>query len=230
MTEIEINIPESWADVKLSQYLDFYKAVKPYEGTDEYQRIVFERSILHFCNVSAEILYKLPTTTLDEMKASIYDFIGKGMEQPLITTFRLGETTYGFEPNIEEIKYGPYLDAVSYSKDLWAYIPLLMAVLYRPVVDKRGQAYSIKPYTGTDDNVVDLFKSQLTMDIVWGAISFFLLLQKELVKGTLAYSQKVMKNLTPQQTSAVKEILTKNGLDIAQLQHYLEIMSSNLTQ
>lgn len=230
MTEIEINIPESWADIKLPQYLDFYKAIKPYEGTDEYQRIVFERSILHFCNVSAEILYKLPVSTLDEMKASIYDFIGKGMEQPLITTFTLGSTEYGFEPNLDELNYGPYLDAVSYSKDVWTYTPLLMSVLYRPVVGKRGQTYKIAPYRGTDDNVVDLFKSQLTMDIVWGAISFFLLLQKELVKDTLAYSQKVMKNLTPDQISQVNQILTKNGLDITQLQHYLEMTSQNLIQ
>jgi hypothetical protein len=230
MTDIEIKIPETWSEIRLSQYLAFYKAIKPYEGTNEYDRIVFERSVLHFCNISAEVLYKLPTQTLDEIKTTLTNFLGDGMKQPLVTTFTLGDTEYGFIPNLDEISYGEYLDLVSYSKEIWTFTPLLMDILYRPIVNKVGQAYTIQPYNGTNNNKVDMFKELLTMDIVWGAMAFFLDLQKDLMIDTLTCLNKQIENLTPDQTSQVKQVLAKNGLDITQLHSYLEMTSQNLKQ
>ena len=228
MTEIEIKIPENWSEIKLPQYLAFYKAVKPYEGTSEYDRIVFERSVLHFCNISSEVLYKLPTQTLDEIKTTLTNFLADGMKQPLVTTFTLGDTEYGFMPNIDEMTYGEYLDLVSYSKEIWAFTPLIMDILYRPIISKTGQAYIIEPYNGTNNDRVDVFKDLLTMDIVWGAIAFFLDLQKDLMIDTLTYLSNQMENLTPDQTTQVKQVLAKNGLDITQLHSYLEMTSQNL--
>lgn len=230
MTQVEVRIPEKWSDILLSQYLEFYKAVKPYEGTDEYQKIVFERAVLHFCNVSADILYSLPNESLEEIKATLYEFLGEGMNQPLITTFEMGDLKFGFIPDMEKMSYGEYLDLVENTRDLWTFIPLTMSILYRPIVNKSGQVYSIKPYEGTDDNVVELFKQRLTMDVVWGAVAFFLDLQKDLLIDTLTYSQTVMDQLTPEQISQANQILTKNGLDITQLQRYLGMMSQSLTK
>lgn len=229
MTQVEVHIPEKWSDILLSQYLEFYKSVKPYEGTDDYQKIVFERAVLHFCGVGADMLYSLPNASLEEIKATLYEFLGEGMNQPLVTTFEIGDLHFGFIPDMEKMSYGEYLDLVENTKDLWKYIPLTMSILYRQVTSVSGQVYSIKPYEGTDDNVVELFKERLTMDIVWGAVVFFLNLQKDLLIDTLTYSQTVMDQLTPEQISQANQILIKNGLDITQLQRYLGMMSQSLT-
>ena len=37
--KITITYPESWAEIKYSQYIKYYKHVKPYEGTDEFERV-----------------------------------------------------------------------------------------------------------------------------------------------------------------------------------------------
>ena len=47
-------------DVKLSQYLAYTKALKPYQGTEEYDIVMYEKAINHFCNLSTDMLRKLP--------------------------------------------------------------------------------------------------------------------------------------------------------------------------
>lgn len=228
--EIKINVPENWSEIKLPQYLAFYKAIKPYEGTDEYERIVFERAILHFCGISSNVLYKLPIETLNEIKSTMYNFIYNGMKQPLTTQFELNNTEYGFIPSLDEMSYGEYLDIVSYTKDVWTYVPLLMSILYRPITNKFGDSYIIEAYSGTNDHRVTLFKEHLTMDVVWGAIAFFLDLQIDLMKDTLTYLNQEMNKMTEEQISQANTILQKNGLDIIQLQSLLTMTSQNLIQ
>lgn len=231
MSEIKINIPENWSEVKLPQYLAFYKAIKPYEGTDEYERVIFERAILHFCGISSNILYNLNVEILKEIKQTISAFLADGMKQPLVTKFKLNDTEYGFIPSLDDMSYGEYLDLISYTKDIWAYTPLLMSILYRPINAETGDKYTIETYNGTNDDRVALFKDHLTMDVVWGAIAFFLDLQIDLVKDTLTYLNKeMMDNMTEKEIFQANTILKENGLDITQLQSYLKTTSSTLMQ
>ena len=102
MTEIEIKIPENWSEIKLPQYLAFYKAVKPYEGTSEYGRVVFERSVLHFCNISSEVLYKLPTQTLDEIKTTLTNFLADGMKLMFLDKHGACSVLSAFQTIVEE--------------------------------------------------------------------------------------------------------------------------------
>jgi hypothetical protein len=59
------------------------------------------------------------------------------------------------------------------------------------------------------------------MDVVFGAISFFLDLQIDLLNSTLLYSVETLKKSTDPQVLAVLEDLEKNGTDITQLQSLL---------
>jgi len=79
--------------------------------------------------------------------------------------------------------YGAYLDIQEY-KDLdinkdWLSI---MSILYRPVVQKKGVLYDIEPYKG--ENRGELF-GEVTMDIHFRALFFFMNLLKDLSKDTL---------------------------------------------
>ena len=68
------------------------------------------------------------------------------------------------------------------------------------------------------------------MDIVFGAISFFLGLQTDLMKGTLTYSMQTLMTSKDPRIIAAREDLLKNGTDTTQLQHLQEMMLQNLTQ
>jgi hypothetical protein len=67
------------------------------------------------------------------------------------------------------------------------------------------------------------------MDIVFGAISFFLDLQKDLLIGTLTYSLDQMKGIKDPKVLAALKDLEENGPVITQLQSYLTMISQNLT-
>ena len=126
--------------------------------------------------------------------------------------------------------YGEYLDLVSYTKkDMWSNIPTIMSILYRPITKSLGKSYTIEKYNGSNEDKLALFLDALTMDIVFGAISFFLDLQKDLLIGTLTYSVDQMKGIKDPKVLAALQDLDGNGTVIAQLQSYLTMTLQNLT-
>lgn len=223
---LEVNIPSGWQDVTLKDYLAYQKALKPYEGVEDYDRIVFEKAINHFCNISTEDLYDIPVENYNALFDRVKDILTEGYDLPLVHRFTILSTEFGFIPNLNEMSYGEYLDLVTYFKDMWVNMPTIMSILYRPVIESDKSTYSISSYKGTNENTEELFKEKLTMDIVWGAIGFFLNLQKDLVNDTLIFLSKKMENLT---TDIVhSETLIKSGQDTSQLQSLLTEMSQNL--
>jgi len=229
--KLTITYPESWAEISLPQYLEYYKYVKPYEGTDEFGHKSLQSAALHFCKVPAEYLYKLPEKTFDKV-AKCLERLFTGVDQkPLVRQFTVDTTTYGFMPEIDNMTYGEYLDLVSYTsnKDMWSYMPIIMSILYRPITQHVGKLYTIEPYDGTKDERIELFKHVLTMDVVFGATAFFLNLQRDLRTGILTYTQTLMTENKDPRILAVLEDLEKNGVDITQLQSFLTTTSQNLT-
>ena len=224
--KVTITYPESWADIKLSQYLRYYKVIKPYVDTEEYDKISLETAALHFCNVPAEHLYKLPESSLNKIKSTISNLTSTN-KLPLVRKFTVDETTYGFIPELDSMAYGEYLDLVAYFKDTWDNLPIIFSILYRPVVRQLGNTYSISPYNGTEDSRIELFNHTLTMDVVFGAISFFLDLQIDLLNSTLVYSVETLKKSKDPQVLAALEDLEKNGTDITQLQSLLTTTLQN---
>jgi hypothetical protein len=71
-----------------------------------------------------------------------------------------------------------------------------------------------------------LFKTALTMDIVWGAVGFFTLLSKDLLKGMMDYSIKTLEKM--KSNTQVQETLTANGVDISVLQSSQETILQGL--
>lgn len=227
--KIEVIYPESWADVKYSQYSKYYKVIKPYINTDEFEKKSVEAAALHFCNVPAEALYNLPQDVFDKIVTAISNLISTD-KQPLVQTFEVENTKYGFIPSLDEIAYGEYLDLVNYFKETWENIPIIMSILYRPVTKELGKQYTVESYTGTNDARIEMFKHVLTMDIVFGATAFFLDLQKDLLSGTLTYLTKSLKKMKDPKVLAALEDLQKSGVDTIQWLSLLKMMLQNLNK
>ncbi len=172
--KITITYPESWAQISYKDYMQYYNSVKPYDGTEQMARKNLEAGALYFCKVPAEYLYKLPNETFAKIEQTLTDLFSVSTKIPLSNQFEIFDTTYGFVPNLDNISYGEYLDLVSYtSKDLWENIPIVMSILYRPVKLQLGKNYTIQPYTGTDNDTIEMFREKLNMEVVFGATSFF---------------------------------------------------------
>ena len=80
----------------------------------------------------------------------------------------------------------------------------------------------------TNKDRVELFNLYLTIDCVFGAISFFLDLQRDLLIGTQTYLQEMLKKVG-KKGSPLQMALAQNGADSTQLQYLQEMISSNLT-
>ena len=146
--KITITYPESWAEIKYSQYIKYYKHVKPYEGTDEFERVNLETAALHFCNVPVEYLYSLPKQSFDKISECLIKLFTEHKTLPLVTSFSVEDTDYGFMPDMDEMSYGEYLDLVSYTiNNMWDNIPIMFSILYRPITNKLGKQYTIQPST-----------------------------------------------------------------------------------
>ena len=224
--KLEIIVPETWEEIKLSQYINYMKALKPYDGVEDFEKVKIEKAMSHFCNIDSETITKLPIENYNGIAGYMQELFQQGQELPLVKNFVIGDTKYGFMPSMDAMTYGEYLDLSTYSKDMWTNIALIMSILYRPITKEDKKGYDILEYNGTDENVVELFQTALTMDIVWGAIGFFTLLQKDLLKGMMAYSIQSLEKMKT--NSQVLETLTTNGVDISVLQSSQEVISQGL--
>jgi hypothetical protein len=123
---------------------------------------------------------------------------------PLQRVIEVDGKKYGFEPNLSKMAYGAYLDITKYDTftidDNWSKI---MAILYRPIVGKVGELYSIKAYTGMESEEPFL---KLGMHIHFGALFFFVHLSKVLPSS-------ILKSLTDSEMLPhnIKSILEKSG-------------------
>ena len=224
--KLDIIVPETWDEIKLSQYTAYMKALKPYHEVEDFQKIRIEKAMSHFCNISSETISKLPLENYNGISAYISNLFQQGEQLPLVKNFVIGDTKYGFMPSMDAMTYGEYLDLNTYSKDMWGNISLIMSIIYRPIIKEDKKGYEIQAYNGTEENVVDLFNHALTMDIVWGAIGFFTLLQRDLLKGMMGYSMKTLEKLKT--NTQLQETLRENGVDTSVLQSSQEMISQSL--
>jgi hypothetical protein len=222
-----INCPETWADVKLEDYLQFYRQLKPYIDTEQYQEKAILFALFNFTDIDEDEYLSLPESTFTTIKTKLTDLINS-VELPIVKSFEIGNTKYGFIPSFDDMAYGEYLDLVHYAKDIWGNTATLMSILYRPITKSLGKSYDIEKYNGTSEETTALFKN-ITMDIVFGAISFFLHLQKDLVTATLTYLVTTVRKTKNQEVQAALQDLEKSGLDITQLPSLLNTMLQNLT-
>lgn len=198
---MKISIPENWNEVKLTDYLEYYKRIKPYlntEDNDLLNNIAIDNALVYICKVPFETLKTLDASDAIMVKTEVAKLLAQSTQIPLVKFFTMeinGEDVeFGFEPNLDEMSYGCYLDLAESSKDLWNNIYTFLATLYRPVTSKVGDRYRIADYEGTDFSMIPYFKNALTADIALGSVFFFLNLQRELLSATLNYSAKMVKS------------------------------------
>ena len=181
---MKLILPEHIGEVKLSQYKRYKKILLDNQDDEVYCAI---QMVSIFCNLTVTEVMQLPRNEF----ASIIEHLARILDQrpQLVRKFKLNGVKYGFEPNFENAKLGVYADADSLIGDDEK-LELFLSILYRPIIREAGELYEIKPYTA-DEEKAQLF-SEVTMDVVIGAVLFFYRLNNELLKHSLRYSLRSM--------------------------------------
>lgn len=233
---MKVSIPESWSDVKLVDYLYYWKNIKPYvkmENNEEFSVLAIQKAIQHLCKVDPEVMKNMDTDSAVMLHNEMGKLLAVTTTLPLCKTFTIEidgkPTMFGFEPNLDDMSYGCYLDLAESCKDVWENIWVFLATLYRPVTTRFGERYRIEEYEGTDFSVIPRLQNAMTMDIVFGAVGFFLNLQNELLSDTLNYTAKVVKKEEARSRRLGKFFPLTGEASVA-LSSSLTTMSQKLTQ
>jgi hypothetical protein len=160
--KFNITIPTSLKDITLRQYKHFLKIQETV--TDD--RFLNAKMIEIFCNVRLEQVMLLHLKDSVEITSILSNLFN---EKPsLVTRFNLGGIEYGFQPQLDEITLGEYIDLDTFIGD-WENMEKAMNVLYRPILVKMKDKYSIEEYQiSTAENVLDM-----PMSAVMSSIFFF---------------------------------------------------------
>jgi hypothetical protein len=217
--QIELSVPTALSDITLGQYQRYVKILEENEGADDFVAL---KTIEIFCNISLKDVLSIPAKDAEK----VLEIISKAFEEKpsLIRRFNLLGVDMGFEPSLESISLGAYIDVEDNISD-WQMMHKAMAALYRPVNFKSKDKYTIAPYEPSEE-VSNLMK-EMPLDVVMSAMVFFYDLGMELLRAIPSYIQK---NLTEEQTYLLKQTLARNGVGINQSMHLLEETFSSSTK
>ena len=198
--KLDITIPTDLSEITLRQYKHFLKIQKSQDD----ENFLSAKIIEIFCKVKLEDVMQIKFNDSEY----IVNTLTKMFEQKpnLVTKFKLNNKEYGFHPQLDDLTLGEYIDLDTFIGD-WENIEKAMAVLYRPVVNKLKDKYTIEEYkVGRDAEILDM-----PMDAVLSSIFFLWNLGLDLSKAMMNYLDK-------EETQALTQFLNSqpNGAGITQ--------------
>ena len=202
--KLSITIPSSLNEITLRQYQEFLKIQENADNEKHLQAKIIEI----FCQMELKNVMLLKASDCEIIVEKITKIFDNKPE--LVTTFKLNNTTYGFIPQLDEISLGEYIDLDTYIGD-WENMEKAMNVLYRPIVLKVKDKYTIDEYKiGTDDLLLDM-----PMSAVLSSIFFLWNLGLDLSKAMMNYlDQKEYQALMHNLTSTQNMVGTNQFMDL----------------
>jgi len=215
--KLQITIPTSLEEITLEQYQKFLSIAKDNPDSEFLQHKMVEI----FCGIDLKNAAKISYKDVNEITNNLTNLFNKKYE--LKRTFTLGNTEFGFIPNLDEITLGEYTDLDKYISD-WDKMHNAMAVLYRPITKKVKDKYQIEEYNGSY-TYCDAMK-YAPVDVVLGAVVFFYNLGNELLKSTIHF----LENNKEYQNIVNNHNLEVNGVGIHHSMLLLKEMLEDLTK
>lgn len=209
--KLNVKIPTKLNEITLDQYQRFIAVMDNNPESDFVQQKMLEI----FCNVPLNLVAKMSLKDVNEIVYTLNEMFKQ--ECKLQPIFKLGDTNFGFIPNLDEISLGEFSDLDNYFGK-WDKMHNAMAVLYRPIIDKFRDKYQIEEYNGSI-TYCDVMK-HMPLDVVLGAMVFFYNLSNELLISSLNYLEE-----NPQ----VQALIDKHNSEINGDGIHLSMLSLKLT-
>ena len=157
---------DSWSEVKLE---DWVKVIAAEEKTPSEAALE---------NIKA--LSDIPETLIKELSiesvAVILNHLSNvkdDADNSLQKIIKIDGVEYGFHPELSDLTLGEYADLETFLKNgINNHLPEVMAVLYRPIVEKKNDVYTIEAYDGKISIRAEIMK-KINAEQVQGAMVFF---------------------------------------------------------
>ena len=136
------NLIDSWSEVTLEKWL------KLIESKTESSTVEAVETLEALSDMPKKIIKALSVKDV----AFLMNKIGKlqtKKDSVLIKTFKINGVEYGMHPNLDDITLGEYADIETFIKNgVEKNMPEIMAILFRPIIERKGEAYTIEAYDG----------------------------------------------------------------------------------
>jgi len=160
------NLIDSWSDVTLEKWLqliDFETGTKTEEATE---------TIAALSDVPKQLVKELALSDVAVIMSKIAELQSK-QDTKLKRIIEINDIEYGFHPDLDSITLGEYADIEQFIKNgIETNLPELMAVLYRPIKEKKNDIYIIDAYDGDIRMRTEEMK-QMSAQQVQSALVFF---------------------------------------------------------
>jgi hypothetical protein len=179
---------ESWSEVTLEKWL---KLVSFQEGSkaDEALNTVAELS-----NISKKLIKELSVVDVAAIMSRISELQNR-QNSSLKRIIEIEGVEYGFHPSLDRITLGEYADIETYIKlGVEKHLPEVMAILYRPIVEKKNKVYTIQKYDGNIEIRTEIMR-KMKAEEVQSALVFFWTFVKELLIALPSFLTKRMKEM-----------------------------------
>ena len=185
------NLIESWSDVTLEKWLEVID-LETGSKTEE-----AEGTIAALSDMPKKLIKELPLRDVAIIMGKLAELQGE-QETSLKKTFEIDGVEYGMHPNLDDLTLGEYADLETFIKNgLENNMPEVMAVLFRKVTERNGEAYTIEAYDGEIALRAEEMK-KMSAGQVQSALFFLSNLGKELLKILPSYLMEQMEKTQEQ--------------------------------
>ena len=174
---MKITVPDSLADLTVTRYMAFRNA----DGE--------VAQIAALCGIDKSMVEGMDMKSMSRVLRVLagidMEDMNKHHLQDIVT---VKGVDYGFHPNLSGMTLGEYIDLEAATNSIETDLPSALGVLYRKVEERYDKSYSVKPYqSGADLSAYGEFR----MDVVFGALAFFLTLGADFVMNLAPYFQEL---------------------------------------
>ena len=171
--ENNYNLINSWEDVTLekwSKIINSQTKSKTKEALD---------TISVLSDIPAKLIKELKISDVSVILSKIADLQSKANSR-FKRIIKVDGVEYGFHPDLSEISLGEYADLETYIQNgIEKNLPNIMAVLYRPIVEKKNKLYTITSYDGSGVRVrAEKFKKMKANDVNSSLVFFWHFVKK----------------------------------------------------
>jgi len=184
-TQLKLSIPNDWSEITTKQYTDYISSVSQ-EDTDEEH---MAKLLLHFCSLKGNVVKHLKIKDLTKIQSILKQLILKPISQDIINKIDIDGVIYGFHPNLDEMTMGEFVDLDSHAKE--HNLSKMLGVLYRPIVEDKGNRYTIESYSFEKHGQNYLRLEKLSINIANAVAVFFWSLGSKLLDDSITYSNQV---------------------------------------
>jgi len=197
---MKVTIPTDLSEITLGQL----QALTKLEGSELNSIEMQKQTIELLTDVERSNIDLFKLTDLNDVYSKLLSLSKRSDNLTQIVTIE--GVKYGFHPNLDEMTLGEFVDLDEHCKDGVDSIQQVLAILYRPITEEKGNNYNIEPYNESHIQNARLFEN-LSIDFANGVMVFFYHLGSELTQTILNYLQKETEKMTTQQ----KQTLGLNG-------------------